>query len=88
MIEAGEDVRLAAHPRGARAFVIGDVEDLHGHVAIEHVITGHVDGAHAAVTRDAGNLIAGIELRPCGRIAKPIDRAIRNHRLYRSTNRS
>ena len=80
MIEPGQDVRFALQPRRARAFLIGDVEHLHRDVAIEDVIAGDVDGAHAAVAGDAGDLVARIELGPRRRIAQAIDRAIGDHR--------
>ena len=71
---ASRSSRAAREP-----FRIGDVEDLHRDVAIEDVIAGDVDGAHAAVAGDAGDFVSRIELGPRRRIAQAIDRAIGDH---------
>ena len=81
MIEAGEDVGLPLEAGRARAFLIGDIEHFHRDVAIEHVVSRHVDGAHAAAAGHTGDFVAGIELRPRRRLAQPIDRAVGDQRL-------
>ena len=69
MIEPRQDVRLARQPIGTGAAAIGDVEHLDGDLALQHVVARNVDGAHAAPAGHAGDLIAGIQLRPGGGLA-------------------
>jgi hypothetical protein len=79
MIEPRQDVCLTGEPLGPGAAAIGDVEHLDGDVALQHVIARDVNGAHAAMSRHAADLVARIQLRPGRGLAQSIDRAIRDH---------